>query len=326
MAPLSLDPGATWIEVQNIGCDFAKAALVTWGEPGFCPPQAAGPLKVECTGMLKPGSTWNLLGARVPTGSKSGILFQFTTKQLSEIGVDLGFDDIVGDYLCETLFFGVVGDAANAIEPGKRMLSSMSPTILLQDGEIELVVCMGDTLTHLETLTKVKALLQQVSTGLAPGGRLILSFRNLSQPLVGLDRFIPVRADADTVFTCFLEYEPETVKVHDLVYARDVDGAMTLNKSMYRKLRLPLEARAAADEPEPAAPQPVGRISIRGSAVRLVVVADPTVVPPEQGGFYDEAIVRMPDFYLPFDNTLEPAAIDELRKGGMERQIQRLGV
>ncbi len=101
----------TWIEVQNIGCDFAKAALITWGEPGFCPPQAAGPLKVECTGMLKPGSTWNLLGAQVPTGSKSGILFKFTTKQLSDIGIDLGFDDIVGDYLCETLFFGVVGDA-----------------------------------------------------------------------------------------------------------------------------------------------------------------------------------------------------------------------
>jgi hypothetical protein len=61
--------------------------------------------------MLKPGSTWNLLGAQVPTGSKSGILFKFTTAQLSEIGVDLGFDDITGDYLCETLFFGVVGDA-----------------------------------------------------------------------------------------------------------------------------------------------------------------------------------------------------------------------
>ncbi len=101
----------SWIEVQYLGCDFAKASLVTWGEPGFCPPQAAGPLKVECTGLLKPGSSWNLLGAQIPNGSKSGILFKWTARQLSEIGVDLGFDDVVADYMCETLFFGVVGDA-----------------------------------------------------------------------------------------------------------------------------------------------------------------------------------------------------------------------
>ena len=46
----------------------------------------------------------------MPSGSKSGILFSFTAKQLSQIGVDLGFDDIVADYMCENLFFGVVGD------------------------------------------------------------------------------------------------------------------------------------------------------------------------------------------------------------------------
>jgi len=100
----------TWIEVQNIGSEYKKAILVTWGEPGFCPPQCAGPLKVECSGLLKPGSTWNFLGAQVPTGSKSGILFQFTALQLSDLNIDMGFDDIVADLMCETLFFGVVGD------------------------------------------------------------------------------------------------------------------------------------------------------------------------------------------------------------------------
>jgi gamma-glutamyltranspeptidase/glutathione hydrolase len=36
--------------------------------------------------------------------------------------------------------FGVVGNVANEIQPGKRMLSSMSPTIVLKDGEVEIVV------------------------------------------------------------------------------------------------------------------------------------------------------------------------------------------
>lgn len=36
--------------------------------------------------------------------------------------------------------FGVVGNTANEIQPGKRMLSSMSPTMLLQDNEVEMVL------------------------------------------------------------------------------------------------------------------------------------------------------------------------------------------
>lgn len=36
--------------------------------------------------------------------------------------------------------FGVVGSDANAIEPGKRMLSSMSPTIITRDGNVSLVI------------------------------------------------------------------------------------------------------------------------------------------------------------------------------------------
>lgn len=36
--------------------------------------------------------------------------------------------------------YGLVGNMANEIQPGKRMLSSMSPTILLRDGEVAMVL------------------------------------------------------------------------------------------------------------------------------------------------------------------------------------------
>ena len=41
---------------------------------------------------------------------------------------------------CVPNIFGVVGNVANEIQPEKRMLSSMSPTILLKDGNVEMVL------------------------------------------------------------------------------------------------------------------------------------------------------------------------------------------
>jgi hypothetical protein len=105
-------------------------------------------------------------------------------------------------------------------------------------GGVELIVCMVDTLVHLPSKEAVTALFADVGAALEPGGTFILTYRDLSREATELDRFIPVRSDDDTVFTCFLEYEPETVKVHDLVYRRS-GGTWRLDKSFYRKLRLP---------------------------------------------------------------------------------------
>lgn len=102
-------------------------------------------------------------------------------------------------------------------------------------GNIDLVVCMGDTLTHLADLEKVAALIQQAYAALVTGGGMVLSFRNLTRALVGLDRFIPVRSNATTIFTCFLEYEKNTVQVHDLVYEKKKSN-WALHKSTYQKL------------------------------------------------------------------------------------------
>jgi SAM-dependent methyltransferase len=104
-------------------------------------------------------------------------------------------------------------------------------------GSVEVAVCMVDTLIHLESRAAVGDLLAKVHRALEPGGRFVVTYRDLSREALELDRFIPVRADDSTILTCFLEYEPETVKVHDLVY-RKIDSEWTFRKSFYRKLRL----------------------------------------------------------------------------------------
>lgn len=104
-------------------------------------------------------------------------------------------------------------------------------------GSIELVVCMGDTLTHLESIKTVQALFNKIYAALESGSRLVLSFRNLTIELRELDRFIPVKSDDHTIFTCFLEYEKDTVKVHDLIYEKK-KAQWVLKKSFFRKLRI----------------------------------------------------------------------------------------
>lgn len=105
-------------------------------------------------------------------------------------------------------------------------------------GSAAVITCMGDTLTHLEDHAAVRGLFGKVAAALAPRGRLIITYRDLSAELTGLDRFFEVRSDAGKVMTCFLEYENSTtVMVHDLVHVLE-DGRWRLRKSCYRKLRM----------------------------------------------------------------------------------------
>jgi SAM-dependent methyltransferase len=102
----------------------------------------------------------------------------------------------------------------------------------------ELIVCMGDTLTHLDSLENVQVLLKNIYRALESNGRLVLTFRDLTFELKDLDRFIPVRSEDDLIFTCFLEYEKDHVKVHDIIYEK-IKDQWQLKKGFYRKLRIP---------------------------------------------------------------------------------------
>ncbi|MER6142689.1 class I SAM-dependent methyltransferase [Streptomyces sparsogenes] len=124
-----------------------------------------------------------------------------------------------------------------SIRPVRADIRTALPE-LTAPGETAAIVCMGDTLTHLHAKDDVPALLADAARALAPGGRLVVSYRDLTRALEGTDRFLPVRGDADRILTCFLEYlDADTVRVHDLLHLRTPDG-WTLHTGSYPKLRI----------------------------------------------------------------------------------------
>jgi hypothetical protein len=101
----------------------------------------------------------------------------------------------------------------------------------------ELVLCMGDTLTHLPSLADVGRLIRQCYAELATGGKLVLSLRDYSAAEDGSVSVIPVRRDADRIFLCRLEYGPGAVTVTDILYSRP-DGHWEREAGTYTKCRI----------------------------------------------------------------------------------------
>jgi SAM-dependent methyltransferase len=106
------------------------------------------------------------------------------------------------------------------------------------DEPADLMLCMGDTLTHLPDEASVDDLFLKVARSLKTDGKFVLTFRDYTRPPVGIARFIPVRSDVNRIFTCFLEAAtPTQMKVHDVLYER-VGATWQMKASAYTKLRL----------------------------------------------------------------------------------------
>ncbi len=103
--------------------------------------------------------------------------------------------------------------------------------------KIDIILCMGDTLTQLSDRQSVERLFADAAQALHGGGKFVTSFRDYSTPLTECARFVPVRSDGDRILMCFVEYFHDWVCVHDVLNERR--GSMwDMRVSSYRKLRL----------------------------------------------------------------------------------------
>lgn len=153
----------------------------------------------------------------------------------------------------QTMALAKLGFQVTAVDFSAQLLSELSArigseSIDLVEADIisflkrpllhaDVITCMGDTLTHLASVHDVHTLIECCHKALAPQGKLVLSFRDLSEPLMGSDRFLPIRSDHNRIHTCFLEFFDDHVMVHDILneYA---ENRWKQTVSAYPKLRL----------------------------------------------------------------------------------------
>ena len=200
---------------------------------------------------LAPIYTWMAGGADAPRRRFSDLmaLLRLTPTQAGAAAVDLG----AGSGF-QTLPLAMAGFEVTAIDLNADLLAELSRdagglNIRTVQGDLrdlqrhlpekapEVIVCMGDTITHLASLPEVSNLLLAASAALPAGGHLLLSFRDYTTELTESKRFIPVRSDAGRLLTCCLEYGPTQVTVTDIVHTR-VAESWHLAVSSYQKIRL----------------------------------------------------------------------------------------
>ncbi|TGK13033.1 methyltransferase domain-containing protein [Leptospira fletcheri] len=102
----------------------------------------------------------------------------------------------------------------------------------------ELLVCMGDTLTHLESKTSVRKLFRLWGSFLKSGARFALGYRDLGRGKIGEKVGFPVRVERNRIFSCILSFEEDKVLVTDLYHEWD-GNLWNFTTSSYCKLILP---------------------------------------------------------------------------------------
>jgi SAM-dependent methyltransferase len=103
-----------------------------------------------------------------------------------------------------------------------------------------LILCLGDTIAHLDTHADVNRMIDQSSSLLAPGGKLVLQFREPPGDMSPQNSVFTTRSERDRIMECIVHYWPDRMWVTDVVHEWK-EGTWRSIRSTYPKLRLTAE-------------------------------------------------------------------------------------
>ncbi|WP_299249043.1 class I SAM-dependent methyltransferase [uncultured Aquimarina sp.] len=167
------------------------------------------------------------------------------------VAIDLGAGNGI-----QSIALGEIGYKVKAVDFNDKLLQELKDktdelAIELIKGDIrdvrtifnslvDLIICCGDTISHLETFEQLDMLIQDCFNLLDDNGYLILTFRDYSFELIDTQRFIPVKSDENRILTCVIDYFDDKISVTDLLYEKQ-DGIWVQKISSYDKLRIRTE-------------------------------------------------------------------------------------
>jgi 2-polyprenyl-3-methyl-5-hydroxy-6-metoxy-1,4-benzoquinol methylase len=167
------------------------------------------------------------------------------TPEGSKCAIDLGAGNGI-----QTIALANLGFEVTAIDFNTQLVNELTsrignlPIKIFNDdirfidryGELhpELIVCCGDTLTHLESAAEIHKIIKDCFEILTYNGKIVITFRDYSYELEDVQRFIPVKSDSKRIMTCFLEYTSEKVRVTDIIHELENDTWVQKISSYYK--------------------------------------------------------------------------------------------
>ncbi|MHA7831680.1 MAG: class I SAM-dependent methyltransferase [Flagellimonas sp.] len=153
----------------------------------------------------------------------------------------------------QSISLGEIGFTVKAVDFNEKLLDELKerikglPIELIKDDirnvktfvdtSVDLIVCCGDTISHLESFGQLDKLMEDCFNLLETNGYMILTFRDYSFELIDTQRFIPVKSDDSRILTCVIDYLANKITVTDLLYEKN-NGTWIQKVSSYEKLRI----------------------------------------------------------------------------------------